>query len=396
MPLAARLSLPSARGGAAPTRPGEPFARTRRSHAWSLKLGKLAGIDVYAHGTFLLLLAWLAGSSLVRGAGLRATLESTGLIVAVFAVVVLHELGHALAARRFGIRTRDILLLPFGGIASLERIPDKPWQELVVAAAGPAVNVGLAAIFFSLAALAGEPLGASAPGLEGTAPLASLAWVNVSLAAFNVLPAFPMDGGRVLRGLLGLRLPIERATEIAARVGQVMAILFAMVGVLASPMLLFIALFVWLGAKQELDMVLLKALLRGVPAASAMTTRWVSVDKATPLGVALQAAPLFEQTFVVAEGDRLVGVLTKEEVVTALRRSGPQARIGDAVAMQAIPAEAEDMLDELLERLTSERAAAAVIGDVDAGVLGIVTRATIAEVVAARSALRRWAGPTRP
>lgn len=232
--------------------PGRPPAQTRRASdprsmhtGWSLKLGQVKGIGIYVHGTFLILLAWIGLSSALRGHGLTATLEGVLFTVAVFAIVVVHELGHALAAARYGIRTRDITLYPIGGVASLERIPENPRQEFVVALAGPAVNLALAAGLAAILGVEKVPLGVHDVHLIGGSFLTKLMWVNVSLGLFNLLPAFPMDGGRVLRGALALRLGRDRATEIAARVGQVMALGFALLGLFGNPMLLFIALFVW-------------------------------------------------------------------------------------------------------------------------------------------------------
>jgi len=216
----------------------------------SWRLGRIAGIDVYVHATFLILLAYVALPALLPGGSLASAADGIALVLMVFTFVVLHELGHDLVARRFGIATRDITLLPIGGVSRLERMPDDPRQELLVALAGPAVNAILAAALY----LCGRALGSDA--IDGRSMwegglLARLFWVNVSLAAFNLLPAFPMDGGRVFRSLLSLRMDRVKATQIAARTGQVVAVLLAFVGLFENPFLLLIALFVWMGATQE-------------------------------------------------------------------------------------------------------------------------------------------------
>src|SRR5688572_20953886 len=245
----------------------------------SLRLFSLFRIPVFIHWTFLVLLAWILGSTLYRGGGWEEAVRSAAYVLAVFACVVLHEFGHALAARRYGIGTRDITLLPIGGVARLERMPTDPWQELVVAIAGPLVNVALAAACYLLIALRGG----LAPGfyaMDAQVPLLDkLFVVNVSLVIFNMLPAFPMDGGRVLRAFLAMHLDYVQATQIAAMIGQGMALLFAAIGlfgipdaVAANPLLIFIALFVWMGASQEASMVQMRAALDGIPVQRAMIT----------------------------------------------------------------------------------------------------------------------------
>ena len=216
------------------------------------KLGELAGIDVYVHWSFWLLPAWILMSA---GGGLSAALSSVIFVFAVFGCVVLHELGHALAARQFGIGTRDITLYPIGGVASLERLPKNPVKELVIALAGPAVNVAIAGAIFFGAILLSAGYQTSLLGLAGGAFLVNLMWVNVALVVFNLLPAFPMDGGRVFRAFLAMRLPYARATVIAARVGQLIAVLLGLVGLFSSGTLVLVAAFVFLAAQAELTMV---------------------------------------------------------------------------------------------------------------------------------------------
>src|SRR6266568_3171246 len=205
---------------------------------WSWKIGRLAGINVYLHATFLLLIIFILFIYWMEGQSALLALRGVAFALVMFACIVLHELGHALTARKYGIRTRDIILLPIGGVARLERMPEEPRQELLVALAGPAVDVVIAAAVSVLLAAAGSP-----PTLK---QLGNLRWVgghfltevvtmNVWLALFNLLPAFPMDGGRVLRALLATRLEYTQATQIAAQVGQGMAFLFGLVGLFLNP-----------------------------------------------------------------------------------------------------------------------------------------------------------------
>lgn len=217
---------------------------------WSYRIARIAGIDVKIHLSFVLLpvifgyLGWRQGGPAAAG-------ESILFILLLFVCVVLHEFGHALAGRRFGIRTPDITLLPIGGVARMERIPEKSSQELAIALAGPAVNVLIAAVLGVVLATTG--------GIFFITPekwrtiCQNLMSINLALVVFNLVPAFPMDGGRVLRAVLGFFLPFTTSTRIAARTGQVMAVLFVIGGILWNPMLLLIAFFVFNGARQEID-----------------------------------------------------------------------------------------------------------------------------------------------
>ncbi|MFV1965081.1 MAG: site-2 protease family protein [Pirellulaceae bacterium] len=219
------------------------------------KLGDLAGIGVYIHWSFWILPAWLLLSSLGAGGGLASGLSMVALVFAVFGCVVLHELGHALMARKYGVGTHDITLYPIGGVARLERMPTRPSQELAIALAGPAVNVVIAGALFVGFLFGGMRFQVSPLNLVAGSFLVNLLWINVALVVFNLLPAFPMDGGRVLRAFMAMRMPYDSATTIAARVGQGVAIVLGMVGFVTGSTLLLVALFVFLAARAELSMV---------------------------------------------------------------------------------------------------------------------------------------------
>jgi Zn-dependent protease len=218
-------------------------------HAW--KIGRIADIDIYIHWSFLLLPALVVLDSLLGGGSLASLLGGVVFLAAVFGCVVLHELGHALMARRFGIGTHGITLLPIGGVARLERMPKAPLQELAIAVAGPAVNVVIAASLMAGLIVGGGSVAATMGAAWGTSFIGSLIWVNLILVLFNALPAFPMDGGRVLRALLALAVPHIQATRVAAGVGQVLAVGLAIIGLLTNWMLVFVALFVFFAARQE-------------------------------------------------------------------------------------------------------------------------------------------------
>jgi Zn-dependent protease len=219
----------------------------------SLKVASIFGIEVRIHLTFLLFLVWI-WFSYYQVAGFAGAVQGVLFILALFACVLLHEFGHAFAARGFGIETPDITLLPIGGVARLSRIPDKPWQELVVAIAGPLVNVVIAGVLIFVihtSATLEQLEYLENPRVELLAKLAS---VNVMLVLFNLIPAFPMDGGRVLRALLAMAMPYARATQIAAWIGQGLAVVFGIFGIFGNPLLIFIAFFIFVGAQQEVAM----------------------------------------------------------------------------------------------------------------------------------------------
>ncbi|MFP5344289.1 MAG: site-2 protease family protein, partial [Gammaproteobacteria bacterium] len=230
---------------------------------WSWKLTRIAGIDVYVHATFFLLLIWLAWSYWLMMGALSAVLSGVGFILALFVCIVLHELGHALTARRYGIRTRHITLLPIGGVASMERMPSDPRQEIRVALAGPAVNVAIALALWGWLRASNGWVPPEQLGLAGGPFLQRLMIVNLFVAGFNLLPAFPMDGGRVLRAALALRMDYARATRVAASLGQGLALALGFLGLFINPFLLFIALFVWIGAAAEASATQIKSALAG-------------------------------------------------------------------------------------------------------------------------------------
>src|SRR5688572_26274278 len=248
--------------------------------AWSVRLARIAGIDVYVHATFFMVIAWIALVYWRQHGTLAAVVDGVGFILTLFACVVLHEFGHALTAARYGIRTRDITLLPIGGVARLERMPDVPIQELWVALAGPAVNVVIALMLFVWLQADGRWEPVDQVGVATGGFLERVMIANVYLVGFNLLPAFPMDGGRALRALLATRMEYTRATARAAVVGQGMAIVFAFVGLQGNPMLLFIALFVWIGAGQEASMTQMKSALAGIPLRRAMLTDFRTLSSA--------------------------------------------------------------------------------------------------------------------
>jgi Zn-dependent protease len=355
---------------------------------WSVKIGRLAGIDVRMHLTFLLLLLWVAFVERAQQHTGAAILVSVLFTIAVFFTVVLHELGHALVARRYGIRTREIILLPIGGVSRLERMPEDPRRELNVAIAGPAVSLGIAVVLFLVlrgGALIGVPWG-EAPG--ATRFLWRLMWVNVSLAAFNLVPAFPMDGGRVLRAALATRMPYARATLWAARLGQGLALALGLIGLFASPLLIFIALFVWMGAAQEGYEAQIRDGLEGIPARSAMETDFKSLAPADPLSHAAELVLAgAQQDFPVLEDGALVGVLTRQGLLRALAENGASGPVGGAMDRAFETADPSEMLSDVLPRVQGAEVRTVPVVR-DGRVVGLLTPENIADYLAIQAATR--------
>ncbi len=334
------------------------------------------------HLTLVLLLAWIAVSYAMGGAGLGATAIGVSLVLAIFAVIVVHELGHALVARHYGIATRDIMLLPIGGIASMERMPDKPRQELAVALVGPVINLVIAALIWVGIELVGGTTRLADATTLGGALATQLMWINVGLAVFNLIPAFPMDGGRALRALLAMRMGPERATNIAASLGRVFAIAIGFLGLFYNPLLLLIAVVVWSGASQERALVQLKSAISGVPVSAAMLRRVEAVTPDQPLedAAALLVRGGLNQLPVIDHG-MPVGVITRSDVATALAHAGPEATVATAPQHQIVTVSPADSLDAVLDRLRQEPDSVALV--VDHGLpVGVLTAEHLAAYVA--------------
>jgi Zn-dependent protease/CBS domain-containing protein len=361
---------------------------------WSIPLGRVLGTEIRLHLTFLLLLAWIGIAHGMQG-GLPAAIAGIVFICLLFGCVVLHEFGHVLAARRYGIATPDITLLPIGGVARLERIPENPSEELVVALAGPAVNVAIAALLFLAMGAALPPVEALANPENADHPLmARLFWVNVTLVVFNLIPAFPMDGGRVLRALLGYRLGHRRATEIAAQVGQILAFGLGFLGLLnGAPLLVFVALFVWLGAGAESQAVRMREMSRGMIAADAMITRFETLPVTAPISQAVELLIRTAQTDfpVVDGGGRLRGILTRSDLIRALQEKGADSPVLEAMARDVPELPYRTKLEQALAAMQEAAGPVAVV-DAEGRLVGLLTQENLGELLMVEAA--RAARPT--
>lgn len=361
---------------------------------WSWKLIRLAGVDVYVHATFIILITWIGLSFWLAGGSIAAVIRGIAFILILFACVVLHELGHALTARRYGIRTRKIILLPIGGVADMERMPDDPKQEVAVALAGPAVNLVIAFVLW-LWLLASNTLQAGLFDLANVSFLQKLMVVNIILAAFNLLPAFPMDGGRVLRAILSMRMSHNRATQAAAKVGQGFALWLGLIGLFYNPFLLFIALFVWIGAAAEAGAEQVKSSLHNTLVGRAMLTDFQVLSPDDTLSHAIDLTLAGSQKdFPVIVDSVMVGVLTQNEMLKGLQAQGEQYHVGAWMQKEVQSADINESLEKVLGRLQTCHCSLISITKDDQQV-GIINLDNIMELIKIQTAIHEQDGQTK-
>jgi len=356
---------------------------------WQWKLGRFAGIDVFVHATFLLLIGWVGFSHWTEHQSWAKVAEGILFILALFACVVLHEYGHALTARKYGIKTRDITLYPIGGVARLERMPDKPIEELWVALMGPAVNVVIAAGLFAYLFFSQSLVPLNELTIASGSFIERLMTVNISLVLFNLIPAFPMDGGRVLRAILAMRMEYVRATQVAANIGQGMALLFGFLGLFGNPTLLFIAFFVWIGASQEASAVQVKNSVSGIPITRAMLTDFKTLSPRDNLSqvVALIIAGSQHDFPVVDANGKVAGILDRDSFMLALTQHGQSAPVMDFIRRDLPEVDSYEMIEMVLMRL--QESGSKTLPVTHGGQLvGIITMENITEYLMIRSALK--------
>jgi Zn-dependent protease/CBS domain-containing protein len=368
--------------------------------SWSLNIGSIAGTAIRIHITFVLLLAFFFVAGLATGSVYDAV-NTVVFVVLVFACVLAHEFGHILVARAFGVETPDVTLLPIGGVARLARIPEKPSQELLIAIAGPLVNVAIAAVLILLTPAHLNPAHFAAMESPRVSMIDRLAEVNLFLAVFNMIPAFPMDGGRVLRALLAIRLGHVRATEIAAAIGQWAAFAFGFIGLFYNPMLIFIAIFIYLAAASEAQMVSLRAMSRDVPVTAAMVTQFTALTGTEHVDAAVQTLLQTSQTDfpVVDANQRLIGIVGRAEIIKALRELGPTVPVSDVMVKDIPTIERSHRLEEAFRVLTEKSVPAVGVVDYAGRLIGLVTAATVGEMLMVQRSLPEGArlGPwSRP
>ncbi|NND96128.1 MAG: site-2 protease family protein [Pirellulaceae bacterium] len=355
----------------------------------SLRLGRFGGIDVRIHWTFFLLLAWVAGTPIVAGASLSVAAMNLLLIVAVFSCILAHEYGHAFAARFYGIGTKDITLLPIGGVARLREIPEEPHKELVVAIAGPLVNVAIAiAIGLGLFMTGNIPTAdTSLESIVGVSQFwQSLLAINVFLVLFNAIPAFPMDGGRVLRAFLAMRTNRVRATDLAATLGQTIAVGFGLLGLFGNPLLILIAVFIYFGARGEAQHVRNATLMGDLPVRAAMIARLSTVSADDPLlTIRDRLLDGMQQDFPVLD-DRgaLIGMIYRSDAIDAIRKTDHPGTMREVmVPIGRVVVSPSDSLRQVNEKMQKQGVASLPVA-IDGRLVGMVTQENIWELLVFR------------
>ena len=356
---------------------------------WSFKVGRIGGIEVRIHVTFFLLLAGLASFYGTQG-GIFAGLTVLILFLLIFLCVLLHEFGHAFAAKAYGIRTVDITLLPIGGVARMERMPEKPVQELVVAIAGPLVNVVIASALGIALAVKGN--------LDfhelwhPTDALSLLLYVNAMMVFFNLIPAFPLDGGRVLRALLAMKFSYARATQIASTVGQALALLMGAWAFSKGMFLLsVIAIFIYMAAESEALFVQMRFATSGIPVSSAMVTRFDTLNHHATLDQAIDALlGTSQHEFpVLDDNGGFAGLLTKHDLLVALRKAGPEMPVRD-VMITGLPALLPHMsLEQAYSKTKEAKVTALPVLDIGGQLVGLFTIENVSELMMVQSALAK-------
>lgn len=355
---------------------------------WALTIGRIAGTDVRLHITFLIFLAWIGIADYLAG-GPAAAVQSIVFILLVFLCVTLHEFGHILMARRFGVNTPKVILSPIGGIAAMERMPENPRQELLVAIAGPLVNVVIALLLTAVFGLGLNSL--SAAGFDSASLAQRLLLVNVMLVLFNLIPAFPMDGGRVLRALLAMKMGAPRATGLAARIGQAFAMLFVVLGLFWNPILMFVGIFIYFAAGAEEQQAAFTGFASRLTARDAMEPSSLVLEASQPVSAAVDALLSSPQReFPVADGQgRIVGLLDRDAMILALRDHGASVPVGD-VMRECQPLRPEMPLPEAFASMRQRGDRAEVVTDAEGRVLGLLTAENVAEMMMVESARPGW------
>lgn len=322
--------------------------------AWSL--GRIFGIEVKLHPTFMLLLIWISFTTLFSGGDLNAVAREVFFVIALFSFVVLHELGHALMARSFGIPTRDITLLPIGGVAKLEKLPEEPKKEFLVAIAGPLVNLTIGTFLLGILALSNGLSGLTSIAFLSENIWAQLMVANFILFAFNLIPAFPMDGGRVLRALLSSRHDPIKATQIAANIGRGFAVLMGIAGIFYNPWLILTAIFIWYGAGAEAESMIIKKYIKDLVARDAMISQFYQVEANQSLESVLELSMQTGQKNIpVLSNGHFLGIIQYQDLLKSFEKLGRRAPAYTAIGEKEEGVHPDLPLIEILPKLSTNK-----------------------------------------
>jgi Zn-dependent protease len=348
-----------------------------------LSFPRIAGINIYIHWTFSLLIVWIIYNNLRAGLDTSQVVWSVIFVLSLFVCVTLHELGHALSARRYGIKTKDITLYPIGGVARLEKMPEKPKQELIVALAGPAVNfiiaLLLSPIILSSDLTTDESNKVLIIGAHNFLPM--LGMLNVTLAAFNLIPAFPMDGGRVLRALLAMKLGRVKATQIAAGIGKLLAFGFIVMGFYSNPFLIFIGLFIILGANAEEQMVKTQAQIVELTAKNAMMTNFITLDKQEPISQAIKLLLDGQaKSFLVTEDGVPYGIIDRDDIILGIKKFDETQPVQQIAQRELIYVKSSTPLNDVFMEFRRTRTPLILVLE-DDRLTGIIDTDNIAELI---------------
>jgi Zn-dependent protease/CBS domain-containing protein len=357
---------------------------------FSLYLGKYKGIKVFIHWTFSILLLWIIIANARSGLALDDSIWSVIFILSIFFCVLLHEFGHALTAQKYGIQTKDIILLPIGGLARLEKLPEEPRQELYVALAGPLVNIVIFFLLSIVVYLGGLEIDRLEENhLDKSTIVLYLASANLLLAVFNMLPAFPMDGGRVLRALLSIRMDRVRATQIAGSIGQLLAIGFVFFGLFYNPILVFIGIFIFLGAQAEVNHTTQTSFLKGFFVEDVVMSSFPIVAFDAPLSKAIEKLLDGQSThFVVVKDDMAVGTLSRDDIIKGLQAHGDQVAIEAVANKTPLRLELHLPLEEAFKKMASENTKVALIFEQN-HFMGLLDQENISEFIMVKNAITK-------
>jgi len=358
---------------------------------WSISIGKIAGTVVRIHVTFLIFLL-IIGILVFRQNGAEAAWDAVAFITLVFTCIVLHEFGHILVARFFGVKTRDVTLFPIGGVANIERMPERPYQELLVAIAGPLVNLG---IFLGLSLLFSKELSdfdIAKINDTGTSLAIRIAAANLILMIFNLLPAFPMDGGRVLRALLAMWTTKSKATKIAASIGQGMALLIGFMGFFGNPMLIVIAAFIFIAAGSEAETAAFHDIIHDLTIRDAMLEAPARLHPSDTIRKAIDhlLGSTENEFLVIDQAGTEIGTITRDMLLLALASHDDGTQISALMSRPEHAVYENDPLENALTIFEGCSDQALIVKDIHHEISGLISRAAIAQAILIKSARPDW------